>query len=108
MEFAGVSLTLGWKFIFKIDLIYINMADNFLQQNKTNEQVQLTFKCLILLLQTFANWGVDYLKVDGCFSNPAAFDDGFPKFTQAFNATGRPVLLSYEWPLYQSQVGIKV
>ncbi|XP_029204318.2 alpha-N-acetylgalactosaminidase-like isoform X1 [Acropora millepora] len=57
--------------------------------------------------KTFANWGVDYLKVDGCFSNPAAFDDGFPKFTQAFNATGRPVLLSYEWPLYQSQVGIK-
>ncbi len=21
--------------------------------------------------QTFANWGVDYLKFDGCYSNPA-------------------------------------
>ena len=51
---------------------------------------------------------MDYLKVDGCFSNPAAFDDGFPKFTQALNATGRPMVLSYEWPLYQTQVGIKV
>ena len=26
--------------------------------------------------QTFADWGVDYLKLDGCNSNPNQFDDG--------------------------------
>ncbi|XP_068693628.1 alpha-N-acetylgalactosaminidase-like isoform X1 [Montipora foliosa] len=57
--------------------------------------------------KTFASWGVDYLKVDGCFSNPFTFDVGFPKFTKALNATGRPIVLSCEWPLYQSKIGIK-
>ena len=51
---------------------------------------------------------MDYLKVDGCFSDPATFDVGYPKFTQALNATGRPILLSCEWPDYQSKIGIKV
>lgn len=57
--------------------------------------------------KTFASWEVDYLKVDGCFSDPATFDVGYPKFTQALNATGRPILLSCEWPDYQSKIGIK-
>ena len=26
--------------------------------------------------QTFADWGVDYLKLDGCYSKPAQYDDG--------------------------------
>ena len=26
--------------------------------------------------QTFADWGVDYLKFDGCYHNPAELDDG--------------------------------
>ena len=59
-------------------------------------------------LQTFASWEVDYLKVDGCYSNPLTFDVGYPKFSQALNATGKPILLSCEWPLYQAQWGIKV
>ena len=59
-------------------------------------------------LQTFASWEVDYLKVDGCFANPYTFDVGYPKFLQALNATGRPILLSCEWPLYQARWGIKV
>ncbi|RMX37256.1 hypothetical protein pdam_00011398 [Pocillopora damicornis] len=57
--------------------------------------------------QTFASWEVDYLKVDGCYADPALFDVGYPKFTQALNATGRPILLSCEWPDYQSRAGIK-
>ena len=26
--------------------------------------------------QTFADWGVDYVKLDGCYSNPDQYDDG--------------------------------
>ena len=59
-------------------------------------------------LQTFASWEVDYLKVDGCFANPYTFDVGYPKFSQALNATGRPILLSCEWPFYEAKWGIKV
>ncbi|XP_020621332.1 alpha-N-acetylgalactosaminidase-like [Orbicella faveolata] len=57
--------------------------------------------------KTFAGWGVDYLKVDGCHSKPATFDVGYPKFSQALNATGRPILLSCEWPDYQTKRGMK-
>lgn len=57
--------------------------------------------------KSFAGWGVDYLKVDGCYSNPSTFDVGYPKFSQALNATGRPILLSCEWPDYQTKRGIK-
>lgn len=63
---------------------------------------------LMYYLQTFAGWGVDYLKVDGCHSNPSTFDIGYPKFSQALNATGRPILLSCEWPDYQTRRGMKV
>lgn len=57
--------------------------------------------------KTFASWEIDYLKVDGCFSDPSTFDVGYPKFTEALNATGRPILLSCEWPDYQQKIGIK-
>ena len=67
-----------------------------------------TLTLIILILQTFASWEVDYLKVDGCFANPASFDVGYPKFSQALNATGRPILLSCEWPDYQTKWGIQV
>ena len=68
----------------------------------------LTLRVIILILQTFASWEVDYLKVDGCYANPATFDVGYPKFSQALNETGRPILLSCEWPFYQTKRGIKV
>ena len=61
-----------------------------------------------MITQTFASWEIDYLKVDGCFSDPSTFDVGYPKFTEALNATGRPILLSCEWPDYQQKIGIKV
>ena len=39
---------------------------------------------------------MDYLKVDGCNSNPSTFDVGYPKFLGALNTTGQPILLSCE------------
>merc|ERR1712176_413864 len=56
--------------------------------------------------KTFASWGVDYVKVDGCYSDPKTMDEGFREFGRALNATGRPMVYQCEWPLYQSVNGI--
>nr|XP_006815607.1 PREDICTED: alpha-N-acetylgalactosaminidase-like [Saccoglossus kowalevskii] len=57
--------------------------------------------------QTFADWGIDYLKFDGCNSLPWTMDKGYPEMTRALNKTGRPIFYSCEWPLYQRAVLIK-
>lgn len=57
---------------------------------------------------TFAAWGVDYVKFDGCNSDPADFDKGYPEFGRYLNQTGRPIVYSCEWPLYQTLNGIEV
>ncbi|XP_022609136.1 alpha-N-acetylgalactosaminidase-like isoform X2 [Seriola dumerili] len=50
--------------------------------------------------QTFASWGVDYLKFDGCYSNPVEQMLGYPLMSKALNATGRPMVYSCSWPVY--------
>ncbi|GLV43492.1 uncharacterized protein CBL_04034 [Carabus blaptoides fortunei] len=56
---------------------------------------------------TFAAWGVDYLKLDGCNSNPADQEKGTAELAYHLNATGRPILFSCEYPLYEMQGNIK-
>ena len=51
---------------------------------------------------------MDFLKVDGCNSDPSTFDVGYPKFERALNATGWPIVLSCVWPHDQNREGIKV
>ncbi|KAK7086452.1 hypothetical protein SK128_004219 [Halocaridina rubra] len=51
--------------------------------------------------QTFAEWGVDYVKLDGCYADPVDMDQGYPEFGQYLNATGRPMVYSCSWPDYQ-------
>ena len=58
--------------------------------------------------QTFADWGVDYLKFDGCNSNPKDMDDGYTAMGFFLNKTGRPIVYSCEWPFYQQRAGMKV
>ncbi|XP_078378504.1 alpha-N-acetylgalactosaminidase-like [Oculina patagonica] len=53
-------------------------------------------------MDTFAAWGVDYLKLDGCYSDPDKMDTGYPVVTKALNKTGRPIVFSCSWPAYQS------
>lgn len=48
----------------------------------------------------FAEWGIDSLKLDGCFCNSTEFATGYPAVTAALNATGRPILYSCSWPAY--------
>lgn len=38
--------------------------------------------------ETFAEWGVDYLKVDGCNANTSIFDSYYPKLSQAITNAG--------------------
>nr|XP_044996493.1 alpha-galactosidase A isoform X2 [Jaculus jaculus] len=51
--------------------------------------------------QTFADWGVDLLKFDGCFiDNIQNLEDGYKNMSLALNKTGRSIVYSCEWPLY--------
>ncbi|KAI0361839.1 alpha-galactosidase [Trametes cingulata] len=49
--------------------------------------------------QTYASWGVDYLKYDNCFNEgragtPKISYDRYANMSRALNATGRPILYS--------------
>lgn len=58
--------------------------------------------------QSFADWGVDYVKLDGCYSETEEMDAGYPKFGALLNQTGRPMVYSCSWPVYQEYNGILV
>ncbi|KAF7694179.1 alpha-N-acetylgalactosaminidase [Silurus meridionalis] len=58
--------------------------------------------------QTFAKWGIDMLKLDGCYSNATDQEQGYPLMSKALNATGRPIGYSCSWPAYQGGLPPKV
>jgi alpha-N-acetylgalactosaminidase len=49
--------------------------------------------------KTFAEWGVDYMKVDGC-GGPEYYDAGYKAMGAALQASGRPIEYSCSWPAY--------
>eukprot|EP00475_Leptophrys_vorax_P022425 TRINITY_DN3056_c0_g1_i1.p1 TRINITY_DN3056_c0_g1~~TRINITY_DN3056_c0_g1_i1.p1 ORF type:complete len:414 (-),score=99.47 TRINITY_DN3056_c0_g1_i1:25-1140(-) len=49
---------------------------------------------------TFASWGVDYVKLDGCYSEISQQVAGYIKFGEALNATARPMVYSCSYPAY--------
>lgn len=49
--------------------------------------------------KTFAEWGVDYMKVDGC-GPPSYYDEGYKAMGEALEASGRPIVYSCSWPAY--------
>eukprot|EP00066_Takifugu_rubripes_P006118 XP_003970661.1 PREDICTED: alpha-galactosidase A [Takifugu rubripes] len=51
--------------------------------------------------QTFAEWGVDLLKFDGCFMDWTLLGEGYMNMSRALNQTGRSIVYSCEWPLYE-------
>lgn len=55
--------------------------------------------------QTFADWEVDYIKVDACYA-PADMESGYIEFGGYLNQTGRPIVYSCSWPAYQETSGI--
>lgn len=56
--------------------------------------------------KTFAEWGVDYIKIDGCYSEFDDMEDGYKEFGQYLNETGRPIVYSCSWPAYFESSGI--
>ncbi|NXT86210.1 AGAL galactosidase, partial [Zapornia atra] len=51
--------------------------------------------------QTFASWGVDLLKFDGCNSGTLELlAEGYRHMSLALNKTGRSIVYSCEWPFY--------
>ncbi|XP_022109391.1 alpha-N-acetylgalactosaminidase-like [Acanthaster planci] len=49
-------------------------------------------------VQTYVEWGVDYVKMDGCHNlGPVLFGEGFVNMSHALNKTGRPIVFSCEW-----------
>lgn len=57
--------------------------------------------------EKFAEWEVDYVKLDGCNSDPHDMDVGYPEFGKYLNQTGRPMVYSCSWPVYQEETGIR-
>ena len=53
---------------------------------------------------TFAEWGVDSLKLDGCYASEEIYQTGYPNMSKALNNTGRPILFSCSWPAYVKNV----
>ncbi|KAI6171202.1 Alpha-galactosidase [Aphelenchoides bicaudatus] len=52
---------------------------------------------------TFAEWKVDYLKLDGCNSNEDEKAAGYPLFSKTLNESGRSIVYSCSWPAYLDQ-----
>lgn len=56
--------------------------------------------------QTFADWDVDMVKMDGCNLDFRDFERVYSEFGQAINRTGRPMVYSCSWPAYEVFNGI--
>jgi len=50
--------------------------------------------------QTFAEWGVDYLKLDGCNNDKSGYASGYPAMGTALQKSGRNITYSCSWPAY--------
>lgn len=57
--------------------------------------------------QQFAAWNVDYVKLDGCYALPTDMDRGYSAFGKYLNNTGKPMVYSCSWPVYQIYAGIQ-
>ncbi|CAD6187007.1 unnamed protein product [Caenorhabditis auriculariae] len=67
---------------------------------KTCEGYPGSYGHLKIDAQSFANWTVDYLKLDGCNIDVNLMEKGFPEMQVELNATGRQIVYSCVWPLY--------
>ncbi|XP_017005634.2 alpha-N-acetylgalactosaminidase isoform X2 [Drosophila takahashii] len=55
----------------------------------------------------FAEWNVDYVKIDGCYALPLDMDLGYSTFGRLLNSTGKSMVYSCSWPVYQIYAGIQ-
>uniref|UniRef100_A0A8D2L6B2 Alpha-galactosidase n=2 Tax=Varanus komodoensis TaxID=61221 RepID=A0A8D2L6B2_VARKO len=70
--------------------------------NKTCAGFPGTYGHYELDADTFASWGVDLLKFDGCgFGTLEQLVEGYKSMSLALNKTSRSIVYSCEWPFYQ-------
>merc|ERR1712130_146788 len=50
--------------------------------------------------KTFAEWGVDYLKLDGCHNRGEGYAVAYPAMGTALQKSGRDIVYSCSWPAY--------
>lgn len=58
--------------------------------------------------KTFADWEVDYVKIDGCNANSSTYPEGYTAFGKYLNETGRPIVYQCQWSTYEEVNGIHV
>lgn len=58
-------------------------------------------------IQTFADWKMNNLKVDGCWAETAIFKDGYTNISKAFEKAGRPMVYACSWPAYDDTVDFR-
>ncbi|KAL1110267.1 hypothetical protein AAG570_008344 [Ranatra chinensis] len=57
-------------------------------------------------INKFADWGIDYIKVDGCYNDEVDLSDGYEMLKDALNNTGRPIVYSCSYPAYHDENSI--
>lgn len=57
-------------------------------------------------INMFAEWEIDYIKVDGCYYNGFDYAKGYEEVKNRLNQTGRPVVFSCSYPAYQDELSI--
>ena len=57
---------------------------------------------------TFAKWGVDYVKLDGCYLNLSRMDAAYQLMGKSLNLTKRPMVYSCSWPFYIWNGGLEM
>lgn len=56
-------------------------------------------------VSSYLEWGVDYVKLDGCYSNVSDMHAIYTLNSQLLNQTGRPMVFSCSWPTYANLQG---
>ncbi|XP_077632571.1 alpha-galactosidase A isoform X2 [Crocuta crocuta] len=98
MQMAELMDSDGWKDVHSKGLklgIYADVG------NKTCAGFPGSFGYYDIDAKTFADWGVDLLKFDGCHCDSIEhLENGYKHMSLALNRTGRSIVYSCEWPLY--------
>lgn len=91
---------------FNLCIFFKNPHNKLLKNYYICHQLISFLKCLkqstfqVINFQTFADWGIDMLKVDGCYSCNSLMPKGYETFGFWLNKTERPILYSCSWPAY--------
>eukprot|EP01132_Coremiostelium_polycephalum_P009645 gene9645-11826_t len=55
---------------------------------------------LLIDSQTYSEWGIDYVKMDGCNFPVQDMKDAYTQLSNYLNQTNRPMVYSCSWPTY--------